>query len=64
MESNIVKKQSEYRNEIGLLKKKRTDLLNKACAANGSDYVVLMRQLKDIEENTKSLIVNLQKTFL
>lgn len=63
MESTIAKKQSEYRNEIGILKKKRTDLLNKACAAKGSDYVLLMRQLKDIEENTKSLIMNLQKTF-
>lgn len=61
MEASIVNRQSEYRNEIDILRKKKIELLTKACNAKGSDYIDLINEIRDIELNTKMLNLALSK---
>jgi len=61
MEASIVNRQSEYRNEIDVLRKKKIELLTKACKAKGSDYIDLINEIRDIELNTKMLNLALSK---
>lgn len=61
MEASIVNRQSEYRKEIDILRKKKIELLTKACKAKGSDYIDLINEIRDIELNTKMLNLALSK---
>lgn len=61
MESSTVSRQSEYRNEIDVLRKKKIDLLTKACKAKGSDYINLINEIREVELNTKMLNLALSK---
>ncbi|WP_426750951.1 hypothetical protein [Enterobacter cloacae complex sp. 418I7] len=55
METATINKQSEYRNEIGILRKRKIELLTKACSAKGSDYIHLIQEIKNIEASAKAL---------
>ncbi|WP_336654371.1 hypothetical protein [Leclercia adecarboxylata] len=61
MESSTVSRQSEYRNEIDVLRKKKLELLTKACKAKGSDYINLINEIREVELNTKMLNLALSK---